>query len=185
MAGKKSAIYGGAVLDSHKSLGAPMVIEPEVLASALDRAGFAPERLDGIIRTLIDNADSGSKLLQEYTPMLQGIMRRLRTELDAMLATMAVTPPVSEDGKAPTGMGDGVIIMLELAGKVSVVLERLNKMTLHAVKSKDDAVRLRTFLATGDDERATLENLGETALRRIVTDAAQGWIKVESGNGGG
>jgi hypothetical protein len=63
------------------------------------------------------------------------------------------------------------------------MLDRLNKMTMQAVKAKDEAVRLRAFLA-GDEDRGSLDGLSEVQLRKLVTDAASGWTRPEEPSDG-
>lgn len=178
MAGKRSAVYG-AIVDQRGNA-TPVTVDNDPVGLG-DKAGYEPERLDPVIGVLIHNAESGAALLQRYTPALAVLMERVETELKTLLTAMKPTELPNPDAEVPPkGMGDGIAIALDLANKVSIILERLNKMTLNAVKSKDDATRLRTFLATGDEEGVGgLENLSEDQLRRIVIGAASGWTKTE------
>jgi len=175
MAGKRSAVYG-AVYDPRGGSAKQVSIElsgPQALGLR-DKSGYAPEQLDPVIQTLIDNAGSGAELLRQYTPLLGALMNRLQDEVSTML-----TNPPTDNLEALAAIGR-VTSTVDLAGKISIIIERLSKMTMNSVKSKDDATRLRTFLATGDEEgRAGLEGLGENQLRRIVTEAAQGWVKTD------
>src|SRR6266850_8549220 len=87
MPGKKSAIYG-AVYDPRGGSAKQVTVElssPSVLGLR-DKSGYAPEQLDPTIQVLIDNARSGSELLQQYTPMLGALMTRLETEVQILLA---------------------------------------------------------------------------------------------------
>lgn len=181
MAGKKSAIYGGAQLTDQRGLGVPVPIDTEPIGLR-EKIGYMPERLDDLIETLIQNTEQGAGLLRKYTPALGQLMSRLAAELDVLLQAMAVTAPPSASGEvvAPA-VPAGVDIALRLAGQVSIILERLNRMTMQSVKAKDDATRLRVFLATGDDEEALkgLENCSEIELRKMVQAAAAGFKEPE------
>lgn len=170
MAGKRSAIYGEA--RTQDGLGMPMVIERGVVG--MDKGGYAPETLDPVIQRLIDNADSGATLLQRFTPMLAAIMTRLDAEVKKNL-DMVTAVPVKEGEVPPPHVTAATAMVLEMAEKVTSILEKINKMTMQSVRSKDDATRLRTFLATGDTERKGLEELGENQLRRIINEAAAGF----------
>ena len=65
-----------------------------------------------------------------------------------------------------------VATLLDLANRVSILLERAQKMTLDGVKAKDFVVRLRTFIATGDERDTGLEQMSENQLRRIINATA-------------
>ena len=171
MAGKRSAIYG-ALTDSRGRSRNVEVYEPQVLG-VNEKGGFAPERLDAVVQSLIENAEGGAELLKTYTPMLQDLMRKLAEEIKLLLDNMA---PTTFNGETPkTAITDALTVALELSSKVSVVLERVNKMTMQSSKSVDDVTRLRTFLVTGDDDPTGIDGLGETDLRRIVANAAAGF----------
>jgi hypothetical protein len=150
---RRSAVYGEAL--SSTGVAVPAVVERP-------HKGFPPERLDGIIDMLVSNADSGAMLLAKYTPML-----------DAMLTQLAEHVAVLLSLGSPTA--DSFPDLVAVAGEVSTIMERVNKMMLSSVKAKDQAVRLQKFL-TGDDDKATeLDNLGEIQLRRLVNEAADGF----------
>lgn len=177
MAGKRSAIYG-ALTDSRGRSRNVEVYQPQVLG-VNEKGGFAPERLDNVVQSLIENAEGGAELLKTYTPMLQQLMMKLADEVKLLLENMAPTK-FAEGEVQPTRITDALTVALELSGKVSMVLERVNKMTMQSSKSVDDVTRLRTFLVTGDDDPTGIDGLGETDLRRIVANAAAGF-KAEDG----
>jgi len=160
---RKSAIYSEA---SSNGTSLPVVVE----GALARRDGMAPERLDDVIETLVDNAESGAALLKQYTPVLEGLMHKLQDGL-----TVLFTPQEPVDGVEPTPPPSWQLI-LDIAGKVSVIIERMSKMTMQAVKSKDDATRLRMELAKGP-ESVDLDNLSEGQLRKLVLDAAAGFPK--------
>jgi hypothetical protein len=182
--GKKSALYGSVT--TPQGDGTPVLVEHMPLGLH-EKSGYDPAKLDPIIDTLIDNAASGARLLKTYTPALEALMRRLAQELnqrlDSLTAQQRPALPAPADGKAPIPpplpSPDALEVVLDLASKVSVILERLNKMTMNSVGSKDQATRLRTFLATGDSDDGGLANMGENQLRRMVVRAAAGWTKAE------
>jgi hypothetical protein len=148
-----------------------------------DKGGFAPETLDGVIQTLVDNARSGAELLQKYTPLVAGLMQELQTylgnelehmQLQVALARAPIDRSEEDAEKARAVQAATMAQVLDWTSRVSMVLERINKMTMQAVKTKDEATRLRVFLA-GDEERGTLDGMSEVALRKLVSDAASGW----------
>jgi hypothetical protein len=173
MPGKRSAIYG-ALTDSRGRSRNVEVFQPKVLG-VNEKAGFAPERLDDVVASLIENAEGGAELLKQYTPMLQQLMMKLGEEIKLLLEHMAPTTFSTNGEAAPTRITDALTVALELSSKVSVVLERVNKMVMQSSKSVDDVTRLRTFLVTGDDDPTGIDGLGETDLRRIVANAASGF----------
>src|SRR6266850_6535453 len=127
MPGKKSAIYG-AVYDPRGGSAKQVTVElssPSVLGLR-DKSGYAPEQLDPTIQVLIDNARRGSELLQQYTPMLGALMTRLQDEVAVMLEG------AKHEGEVAAGPSR-LDVAVDLSGKVSVILERLSKMTMNAV----------------------------------------------------
>lgn len=169
--GKKSAVYGALV--DQRGNGAPAEVLPAEIFGT--KAGYSPQALDPYIKQLVENADLGSQMVRQYTPMLTALMDRLKTEIDTLLDSIPETP-VTGEVSAPQ-MSDALQLVLGLADKASIILDRLTKMNNNATKSADDATRLRHFLAGGEEDDGGLKNLGENALRKIVTDAAQGIMK--------
>lgn len=171
--GKKSAVYGELVVPNGRGL--PVPVDRE--ASPFDKGGFAPTQLDPVIQTLIDNAQSGAALLQTYTPMLEAVMNRLQEELGALLEAMPA--PLRSNGAlgVTPGVSNGLTLMLDMSTKVAAILEKVNRMMQLSVKAKDDATRLRAFLATGDEDDKGLESMSDDALRKMVTTAASGFAK--------
>jgi hypothetical protein len=161
---RKSAIYSEATAANGRGL--PMTVEHGV---ARRDSGMTPERLDAVIETLVKNAENGADLLNEYTPMLHGLMEKLR---DSLTATFTLPEGASSTAIEPLPMP----VLVDLAGKVSTIIERISKMTMQNVRSKDDAARLRMEMAKGP-ESADLEGLSENALRKMVIDAAAGFPK--------
>lgn len=171
--GRKSAIYGSpATTDGGRQV--PVVIETGAVG-VFDKAGIQPDRLDGVVEVLIRNAESGADLLLQHGPMLDRLMRHLQREIDARVEMLEELSAAPKTGEIPKGIPAALAELLDLAGKVSIILDRVNKMTLNAVKSKDDAIRLRTFIATGDEQDHGFADMGETALRKIVNAAAHGF----------
>ena len=174
--GKKSAVYG----ELTTSRGQVMPVEVMPPGAFSDKAGYAPQALDPIIEKLLENAASGAELLTTTVPMLRALMVRLQAEVAVLLSNMPVTQPLDPNAEVvPPDMGGAISIVLGLADKASMILDRLQKMNLNQTKAADDATRLRTFLATGDEENDGLKGLGEAQLARMVTDAASGWQKRE------
>jgi hypothetical protein len=182
--GKKSAVYG-AIVDQRGN-GASVEVLPERYPD--DKAGYAPEKLDPVVATLIENAETGSQMLVEYSPILKAVMQKVNEQLAAALERL--TPKdlpydASEEDKKREAMLRDLAFngLLELADKAAQLLERVNKMVFQSVRSKDTASRLRAFLAgVGEDKDGAdgLANLSENELRRRIVDAAQGWSSGES-----
>ena len=142
---------------------------------SMDKGGYEPEALDPLIQKIAVNAMAGGALLDRYTPMLETVMRQLQTQLAGVLQQLMPNPTAEAAGEPNVR---GVYYeALNLAEKISLLLERLNRMKLNSIKALDDATRLRAYLATGDVDDGGLSGLGEQALRKIVTDAATGWQK--------
>lgn len=175
--GKKSAVYG-IITDQRGTGSLAEVLGPTSLG---DKSGYEPQILDPIIQQLLDNADSGARMVQQYTPMLHALMDRLNAEIQVLLATIPSTQVIQDGSEviAPK-MSDALQLVLGLADKASIIIDRLTKMNNNATKSVDDASRLRTFLATGDEDDGGLKNMGENQLRKLIIDAAQGIMKVDA-----
>lgn len=177
--GKKSAVYG-AIVDQRGN-GASVEVLPDRYPD--DKAGYAPERLDPVVQTLIQNAETGSTMLVEYSPILAAVMVKIKEQLQTQLECM--TPQELPENASADDIKRAALLrdlafsgLLELAEKASCILERVNKMVFQSVRSKDTASRLRAFLAgVGEDKDGAdgLANLSESELRRRVTQAAQGW----------
>lgn len=174
--GKKSAVYGSLV--NARGQGAMVeVLPPRGLD---DRAGYSPEALDPIIATLLRNASDGAQLVAAQGPMLMALMQRVQHEIGVLLEmTKPSEVQVVEGEVSKPAISEALACLLPLADKASIILDRLNKMTLNAAKTVDDASRLRTFLATGDEDDGGLKGMSESQLRQLINDAAQGWQKPE------
>jgi hypothetical protein len=168
-------LYGPDAVNATTGHAVPMVIEAMPVGGLRDKAGYAPERLDDTIGQLIQNAETGARLIADSTPMLQSLMLRVQHEVDAQLAQVVATAPLKEGEVPPPHVRAELAVALSLAKDISIIMERLNKMVLGSGKVLDDASRLRTFLATGDAERGGLEELGENQLKQMLLDAVSGW----------
>jgi hypothetical protein len=166
----RKSMYGS--LQRTDGSGAPVqVLSP----STLDKGGFEPEALDPLIAKVARNAMAESVLLDRYTPMLETIMKQLETQLAGVLRQLAPNPTAEAAGEPNVR---GVYYeALNLAEKVSLILERLNRMKMNAIRALDDGTRLRAYLATGDVDDGGLSGLGEQELRKIINEAAAGWQK--------
>lgn len=175
--GRKSTIYGSAVTADGRGL--PMTVDNNT--GLADKAGIEPSRLDGAISSLIKLCEDGAELLDQNGPMLTVLMQRVQKEAQRSLAEIERVS-LEEDRQRDAGeivatipgINDQLARALEIANKVSIVMDRVNKMLVNAIKAKDTAVRLRTFIATGDMEQTGLENMSESALRRMVNETANG-----------
>lgn len=174
--GRRSTIYGSAELTDGRGL--PVPIERGVGLS--DKAGMEPDKLDAAIDSLVRLCEDGAGLLDECGPMLTALMEQVKKEAAKALrrieklsdAEDAMT--VDEQSKIVPGINDQLGRALDIVGKVTTVMDRVNKMLGNAVKAKDTAIRLRTFIATGDVESHGLEGMSENALRRMVNLTAGG-----------
>src|SRR6266566_2346477 len=115
---RKSIIYGEATTEHG---GLPMTIEPPI-----SRGGLTPEVLDPIVRTLANNADAGSKLLETYSPILEGLMHQLQEKLVEFYSVREVV-----EGEPPKAEPD-LLATLQLADKVSVIIARISKLVMKA-----------------------------------------------------
>jgi hypothetical protein len=174
--GRRSPIYDVAVTADGRGL--PVTIEQG--ATLTTAAGMQPDRLDAAIDGLVRLCEEGAELLDEAGPMVRGLMQQMHREASKSLARIekisAAQDALTEDEQAKVipGLTDMLARNLDVTNKVTTILDRVNKMLLNAVKAKDVAVRLRTFIATGDGERHGLEDMSENALRRLVNATANG-----------
>jgi hypothetical protein len=171
MAGRKSAMYGSGA-DTALT---PVVVLPATSGNAA--AGYSPELLDELITTLIQDAEGGARLIGQYKPALQNLMQRLQSEVTLVLSMIPQATRVANSDGSPRIETEGLETALRLADKITMILDRVNKMVLNSVKSIDDGTRLRKDLATGDTERKRLEDLGEQQLRKIIQQASEGNFK--------
>ena len=174
--GRRSAIYGSATTSDGRGLPVPI----DTAVGLADKAGVEPSRLDMAIDGLIKLCEDGAQLLDNQGPMLDALMKRVQVEAQRSLARIeqltAEEDARVERGEATTlpGINDMLARALDIVNRVTVVMDRVNKMLLNAIKAKDTAIRLRTFIATGDEAQTGLEGLGESALRRMVNLTANG-----------
>lgn len=172
--GRKSAIYGDAVTGDGRGL--PMTVESHV--GLVDKAGIEPQQLDSAVQSLISIVDGGSALLLSNAPMLEKLMKALQKEVDRVMesfeveAERAALSPPSEQSKP--GLTVAIAVLLDLTARVSIVLDRVDKMVMNAVKAKDMVVRLRTFIATGDEHDRGLDGMSENQLRKMINATARG-----------
>jgi hypothetical protein len=177
MAGRRSMIYGEATTADGR--GVPVTIDGAPTGLA-DKAGIEPSRLDVAVNGLIKICEDGAEMLEHNGPMLTALMQRVQVEAKKALHRIemqsAAEDALTEDERAKIipGINDQLARALDIASKVSVILDRVNKMLTNAVKAKDVAIRLRTYIATGDQEDRGLESMGENALRRLVNATANG-----------
>jgi hypothetical protein len=154
----------------------PVVVLPATSGNAA--AGYSPELLDELITTLIQDAEGGARLIGQYKPALQNLMQRLQSEVTLVLSMIPQASQIAAQGTTPARIEtEGLETALRLADKITMILDRVNKMVLNSVKSIDDGTRLRKDLATGDTERKRLEDLGEQQLRKIIQQANEGNFK--------
>lgn len=174
--GRKSTIYGEATV-REEGRGVPMTIQSGVVGLA-DKAGMEPSRLDIAIENLVRNVEDSAEVLLQNGPMLKrslGLLYRMVNEEVERLETLLAAPESGE--VASPILSQKLVSALELTGKISIIMDRTAKSITNAVKAQDDAIRLRTFIATGDEGESGLENLGENQLRRIVNAAAGGFVE--------
>lgn len=174
MRGRHSAIYGGAVTSDGR--GVPMTVEGAV--GLMDKAGIDPTQLDETVQKLIALVDGGSSLVLANAPMLTKLMAALKKEVERVLdafeieAERQAASPPGEQSKP--GITVACATMLDLAARVSIILDRIAKMTTDAAKAKDTVVRLRTFIATGDEVDRGMEHMSENQLRKLINATARG-----------
>lgn len=177
--GRRSAIYGDqASATTIDGRGLPVTIDSVV--GLADRAGVEPTKLDNAIAGLIAMCEDGAELLQEAGPLVRGLVEQMKKEAEKtvhrieMLSAAQDAKTEDEQMKIVPGITDMLARSLDVTNKITIVLDRVNKMLLNAVKAKDVAIRLRTFIATGDEAAHGLEDMGENALRRLVNLTANG-----------
>lgn len=174
--GRKSAIYGQAITGDGR--GVPMTIDNNV--GLIERAGVEPSRLDGAIDGLITLCEDGASMLATNGTVLAKLMTRVNAEAEKALARIEQLSAAEEQmtpeelAKIVPGINDQLGRSLDIVNKVTIVLDRVNKMLANAVKAKDIAIRLRTFIATGDELDTGLEGMSESQLRRIINATANG-----------
>jgi hypothetical protein len=173
--GKKSAVYG-TLTDANGTSSPVEVLGP------VDRVGYAPDRLDGVINAFIRTAETGSAMLLQYSPMLGHMLAKMQTEFAE--AMKALSPPEAvPEGETPKDFPvDRFEKIVMLSDGVARVLERIAKIMKQSSEAMDDATRLRAFVVgieEGDDQG--LAGKGENELRRMVIEAAQGWQKPVEG----
>lgn len=180
--GRRSTIYGdqnAAYATTADGRGLPVTVDNN--RGLVDRAGVEPARLDDAIDSLIKVCEDGAALIDGAAPMLDAIMKRVRIESDKALARIESLSATIDEKEATEqqitvlpGINDMLARALDVASKVTTIMDRVNKMLVNAVKAKDTAIRLRTFIATGDQDQTGLDGMSENALRRIVNETAQG-----------
>jgi hypothetical protein len=175
-AGRRSTIYGEASTADGRGL--PMTIENNI--GLADKAGMTPDRLDAAIEGLVSICEDGAALIDQCGPMLTAYMQQVQKEAAKALRRIEALSEAEdamtadEKNKIIPGINDQLGRSLDIVNKVTTVLDRVNKMLGNAVKAKDTAVRLRTFIATGDTDTHGLEGMSENALRRMVNLTANG-----------
>jgi len=175
--GRRSAIYSEARTNDGRGL--PMTVEGGN-TGLIDKANVDPTRLDAAIDSLVRLCEDGAALIDENGPMLRALMQRVQIEANRTLkqieALSELEQSQAEKGESTVipGLNDMLARTLDIVNKVTTIMDRVNKMLVNAVKSKDTAIRLRTFIATGDSETHGLENLSENALRRLINQTANG-----------
>lgn len=174
--GRRSIIYGEATTADGRGL--PVTVDGR--GGLIDQAGIQPTELDEAIGSLIKLCEDGGELLSTSGPMLDALMKRVDVEAKKALARIEQLS-AEEDarvakGEATTipGINDMLARALDVANRVTIIMDRVNKMLLNAVKAKDTAVRLRTFVATGDEQDRGINNMSENALRRLVNATLAG-----------
>ncbi len=178
--GRRSAIYGSQGSAQHADgSGLPVTVDSNV--GFVDKANVDPSRLDAAIDSLVRLCEDGAALIDENGPMLRALMQRVQVEANRALARIEALSNLEqsqlekgEDAASIPGLTDMLARSLDIVNKVTVVMDRVNKMLVNAVKAKDTAIRLRTFIATGDSDTHGLENLSENALRRMINLTANG-----------
>ena len=174
--GKKSAVYGQ--LSDQRGNGTPALVEGAEVLGPVDRAGFAPERLDTAIESFITNAEAASALLMQFAPLLGALLHKAQTELTSALK--ALSPPESpKEGETPQDFpAQRFELIVKLADDIARALERVAKITKSSTEAMDDATRLRAFVVGIEEaDDGGLAGKGENELRRMVLEAAQGWQK--------
>ena len=174
--GKRSAIYG--TLTDARGNGTPTLVESAEVLGPVDRAGFAPERLDTAIESFITNAEASSALLLQFAPLLGALLHKAETELTAALKALS-PPEVPEGAETPKDFpAQRFELIVKLADDIARALERVAKITKSSTEAMDDATRLRAFVVgIEESDDGGLAGKGENELRRMVIEAAQGWQK--------
>lgn len=175
--GKKSAVYGA--LNDARGNGAPVAVEgvAEILGP-VDRAGFAPQRLDRAIEAFIRNAEASAGLLMQYAPALGAMMQKMQVELATAIQALSPPEPKSE-GETPADFPlQRFEAIVNLSDTIARMLERVANITKKSTEAMDDATRLRAFVVGIEEvDDGGLAGKGENELRRMVLEAASGWQK--------
>lgn len=170
--GRRSAIYGEAI--TADGAGLPVTIDT---LSPFDKAGIAPTQLDEAIRGFVGIIDDGTRLLSQSGDTIQRLMTHLERELNVEITKLEAEHANGHDangGEVTRGMSPRLAESLKMANSVTVILDRVHKMMMNAVRAQDQAVRLRAFVATGDESVTGLEGQSENALRRLINATLQG-----------
>jgi hypothetical protein len=164
-------VYGSA--ETLDGAGLPVTIDTNV--GLADKAGIEPSRLDTAIDGLVKLCEDGARVLDDSSPMVEAYMRRLSVEAAKALKTIEDLSAAEGAGEAAIpGINDMLARTLDIVSKITTIQEKVSKMLVNAVKAKDVAIRLRTFIATGDEEDHGLEDMSENALRRLINATASG-----------
>lgn len=149
----------------------------QVLDPLSDKSGIPADRLDTLIDGLAKVLDDGAALINRTGTTLDRLMGHLVKELNKQINKLEAEYEAQQDaqpGEVVRGLAPQLAETMAMADKVTLMLDRLNKMQSNAVKAQDQAVRLRTFIATGDEVDHGLDGLGENALRRLVNATLNG-----------
>lgn len=165
-------VYG----EANRADGSGLPVPVDVVALT-DRAGMEANQLDVAIAGLVKVVEDGSALLATAGPTIERLMNHLQRELTKQIAKLEeefeaqrTAPP----GEVTRGLSPQLVETLEAANRVTMILDRVNKMLTNSVKAQDQAIRLRTFIATGDEDRTGLDGMSEAALRRLINQTANG-----------
>lgn len=168
--GRRSVIYGEMVTSDGRA--APV----DVLAP-LDKGGIPPDRLNDLIDGFAKVLDDGASLIETSGKTLDRLMKHLSKELHKQISKLEAEYAAQEDappGEVVRGIAPQLAETMMMADKVTLILDRLTKMQSNAMKAQDQAVRLRTFIATGDQDDHGLDGMSENALRRLVNATLNG-----------
>lgn len=170
--GRRSAIYGEAV--TADGAGLPVTIDSNV--SLIDKAGISPDVLDEAIRGFVKIIDDGTAMLSNTGDTIARLMTHLEKELNRQITQLEAEYANGHgaNGEVVRGLSPQLAESLKMANSVTVILDRVHKMMSNAVKAQDQAVRLRTFIATGDEAVTGLEGQSENALRRLINATLAG-----------
>lgn len=173
MRGKKSAIYGE--ITDQSGHGAPALVEETT--RPMERAGYAPERLDSAIEASVLTAEAAMKLMGEYGATLTTLLAAAKLHADTVTNQIHIDTPAAD---AAATIPEVYKQLVQTADDMARILERISKISQYAVKSADDLTRLRVFVVGGDEDDSGLADKGENELRRMVRDAAAGFQDPEA-----